>query len=195
MNFDREEPSAPDEITAVVDHRKLSRTATSQGKRQPEEAKAFALSVYAESGSIQTASDQTGIPRNTIRYWIENDPEIDAKLDALRRAVRERAAQVYAEIAVRAAEELLDRVNGGDYHIDKEGNTTRRPIPGRELAFISSIAADKHALLTASVVKQRGEDSSLAKLADGLISAIEKRGLRAKADAALPHDGGPNSGD
>jgi hypothetical protein len=187
----------PDHINeaGVIDHRKRSRLATTQGVPHTEETKAVALAVYAETGSVDTAAKETGLPPTTIRNWVERDPEIDAKLDALRFAVRTRVAHTYAEIARRAAEELLDRVNNGDYHIDREGNITRKPIPGRELAFISSVAADKHALLTGIVVKTKGEDASLQKLAEGLLAAIDKRQLRAKADAAVPQGSEPNSGD
>lgn len=177
------------DIPTEIDHRSYRTGA--QRTEHTEEAKTLALAAYAETGSLQTASEQSGIARNTIRYWIENDPDIDAKFDALRRAVRERCAHLYAEVAHRAVVELLDRVNNGDYHTDKSGKVTRRPIPGRELAFISSLAADKHALLTSSVVKQRGEDSSLGKLADGLLKAIEAKTLRAKGTYA--QDGTPAS--
>lgn len=192
----RKSPDTMEDLDSpIIDHRTLPRNTTQTGKAHPEEIKALALAIYAETGSIETAARDTNLPRSTIDNWIRRDPEIDAKLDSLRRAVRERTAHRYAEIAYRAAEELLDRVNNGDYHIDREGNITRRPIPGRELAFISSIAADKHALLTANVVKQNGEDSSLTKLAEGLIQAIDRRTRRAKADAAVPQGEGQNSGD
>lgn len=189
--MDAPQPTTDLDTPAIVDHRRVARAGIPQQHSRPEEEKAYALAVYAETGSTETASRESGIPRSTISSWIDRDPDIDAKLDALRRVVREKTAHRYAEIAYRAAEELLDRVNNGDYHVDKAGNTTRRPIPGRELAFISSIAADKHALLTASVVKQSGEDASLTRLADGLLKAIEAKTLRAKGTYA--QDGTPAS--
>lgn len=187
-------PISPD--VQEIDHRSYSRTPQAPRRdNYSDEEKALALAVYAETGSVQTAAEHSKIPRNTVRYWIDNEPEIDAKLDALRLAVRTRVAHTYAEIARRSAEELLDRVNHGDHHVDKEGKVTRKPIPGRELAFISSVAADKHALLTGLLVKVKGEDASLQKLADGLLAAIDKRQLRAKADAALPQGSEPSSAD
>lgn len=163
------------EVPSSVDHRRLSRPGVQKGNSYTEEQKTLALAVYAESGSLQTAADQSSIPRNTIRYWIENDPEIDSTLDTIRRAIRERAAFLFAEISVRSAEELLDRVTNGDYHVDREGNITRRPIPGRELAFIMSMSTDKHALVTGTMTRVNAEDQALTRIADKLVKAIEAR--------------------
>ena len=169
--FDRAEPDIPTEIN----HRSHRRTATTQGVVHSEETKALALAVYAETGSLQTAAHETGLPPSTIHNWISRDPEIDTKLEALRRVLRERMAWKYAEAAELALVALIDRVRDGDYHYDKEGNLTRRRIPGRELAFITSVCGDKHALLTGTMTKQRGEDQALTTLADRLVKAIEGR--------------------
>lgn len=171
--------SAPSDVDVIdtpshIDHRKLPR-GPSEKASYTEEQKTLALAVYAETGSLQTASEQARIPRNTIRYWVENDPEIDATLDAFRQAIRQRAAFIVAEIAVRSAEELLDRVNNGDYHVDKKGVTTRRPLPGRELAFIASVSIDKHALLTGSMGRNAKRDATLEAIATKLDALVDGR--------------------
>lgn len=178
-NLDEENPigpSSPDpliDIPTETDHRSFSRPGAQSGTTYSEEQKALALAVYAESGSLESAAKQTDIPRNTIRYWIESDDQIDAKLDALRRVLRERMAWKYAEAADLALNALIDRVRDGDYHVDKEGNTTRRPIPGRELAFITSVCGDKHALITGTLQKQKREDENLTSLAAKLVKALD----------------------
>lgn len=182
--------------TPAIDHRRLIKHNTQSGPQHSEQAKTLALSIYAETGSVQTASRETGIPRSTIGSWIERDPDIDAKVDALRRVVREQTAHLQAEIARRSAEELLDRVNNGDYHVDKEGEVTRRPVPARELAFINSIATDKHARLTGTMGKTRAEDQAITTLMDGLVKEFESRRLKARAQDALTYpqaDDSPNA--
>lgn len=166
---------------SAVDHRHHARPGSQQGNVHSEEVKAYALSVFAETGSVQTAAEAASLPRSTVDNWVRRDPDIDAKLEALRRIVRERVAHTYAEIARRAAEELLDRVNNGDYHTDKEGEVSRRPVPARELAFISSIATDKHALLTGTMTKTKQEDQALTQLAERLVKAFETQRLKARA--------------
>ena len=196
MNLERQEPDIPAELATEIDHRRYKAPSRKAEHRRDytEEQKTLALAIYAETGSAQTASEQSGIPRTTIVYWVETDPEIDAKFDALRLAIREKLGYRYAEMAVLAADELRDRIINGDYHVDKEGNKSRRPLTGQALAWISSMCADKHALITAAPVKKT-EDASLKRLADGLLAAIETRTRKAKAVDAVQHETGRNSAD
>lgn len=181
--------SAQDEIPQAIDHRLLPRAKTTQGVPRSEEEKALALSIYAETGSVTTAAKETNLPLTTVHNWINSDPEIDAKLEALRRALRETLAHKYAAIASESADALLDRVRSGDYKLDKEGNFVRIPIPGRELAFITSVAGDKHALLTGTMQKQRGEDQALTNLADKLVAAMERKRIEGRTvDATYPQE-------
>lgn len=190
--LDDQQPE-PDDIPSETHHSAFSRPDT-KGPRPSytEEQKALALAVYAECGSLDTASQHTSIPRNTIRYWVENDDQIDATLDSLRRVLRERMAWKYAEAAELALHELIDRLKDGDYHVDKEGNITRRKVPARELAFITSVCGDKHALLTGTLQKQKGEDQALTALAGKLVTALEARARRDRA-VAVPHEPVPAS--
>jgi len=188
--------AAREDLPQAIDHRQLQRRATTQGVARSEEEKALALSIYAETGSVDTAAQETGLPATTVRNWIDRDPEIDSKLEALRRVLRERMAHKYATIAIESAEALLDRVRNGDYRVDKNGETTRVPVLARELAFITSVAGDKHALLTGTMQKQRGEDQALTSLADKLVSALERNRLaRRTVDATYPQDDAKKAGD
>lgn len=181
-------PSSDDlliDIPTETDHRSIGSPRSDQ-RSYSEEDKALALSVYAETGSCETAAQDTGIPRTTILSWVKRDPDIDAKLDAMRRVLREQMAHRYAVIAFRAAGELLDRVENGNYHVDKEGNVTRRKMPGNELAYVMSVAGDKHALLTGTMQKQKTEDEDLTRLAGKLVQALEARSRSNRATDAEP---------
>jgi len=173
-----ESSTAIGEIPSVIDGRSLSRPGYTEKATYTEEQKALALSIYAETGSVATAAKDTLIPHSTIQNWITRDPDIDAKLEQMRRVLREQMAHRYAEIAIRAADELLDRVENGDWHYDRAGGASRRPVSASELAYVMSVSGDKHALLTGTMVKQRGEDQALSRLAAKLVSAIEKRSFR-----------------
>jgi transposase len=141
-----------------------------------EEQRARALAIYAETGSTFTAAQETGVPRRTIDAWIQRDPEIDATLEALRRAVREKTAHKYAEIASVAADELLDRLKNGDDVVDRSGKVVgKKRVGAKDLAIVSSIAAENHAKITTPLGARRSEEERLQKLAEGLLSAIEKR--------------------
>jgi hypothetical protein len=181
------EPAESDTPTAV-DHRSLPRPNAQQGIVHSEEAKALALSVYAETGSTQTAAHETGIPRTTIDNWVRRDPDIDSKLDALRQALRTEIAHRYAQVAIKATTELLDRLENGDELIDKEGNSYRRKVPAHDLAFIASVATDKHARLTGTMGKVNAEDQTLTRLAEKLVKAIDTTRRGNKAVDAAPHN-------
>lgn len=178
------EPDQGSELPTSIDHRSY-RSGSDQSVRaeggHSEETKAYALAVYAESGSVETAAKTTGLPRSTIHSWVSRDTEIDSTLDALRRALRERMAWKYAEAAELALNELRDRLEHGDELIDKDGNSYRKKVPARELAFITSVCGDKHALLTGTMGKHRAEDQALSAMADRLVKAIETRAKRSKA--------------
>lgn len=162
------------DIPTEVDHRHHSgHLRTHQQRRSPEE-RAMALAVYAETGSTETASRETGIPSTTIATWIARDSNIDAELEAMRRVLRERLAAKYAKAAELALDGLIDRLENGDYHIDKEGTITRRPMPGRELGFTSSLMTDKHALLTGVMGRQSQAEKLLTSIAARLLEAGRK---------------------
>lgn len=189
------EPQTPDaDIPDRVDHRTLPRPGAQKGNTYSEETKALALSIYAETGSFETASRDTNIPRNTIRYWVESNPNIDAELDALRRVIRAETAHRYARIAIKATDELLDRLENGDEIINKSGDYVRRKVPARELAFIASIATDKHALLTGTMVKQGKEDQTLASLAERLVAAFDAKRRQVTAVDAATYPQAPEAG-
>jgi hypothetical protein len=163
-----------------------------------EEDKTRALAIYAETGSTFTAAEATGIPRRTIDAWIERDPEIDAKLEALRRAVREKTAHKYAEIASEAATQLLDRLKNGDDVVDRNGKVVgKRRVAAKDLAIVSSIAAENHAKITGPLGTQTSMERKLADIAQGLIRAMEGKRRPTVFDAQpLPQDGSeaPNNG-
>lgn len=176
-------------------HRKRGAGSRAGIKNHDEATKAMALSIYAETGSTSTAAQTTGLPLSTVHSWVNADPDIDAKLESFRRAVRERVAHIYADIAHESAQQLLDRVQNGDEVLDKEGNLVRRKVPARELAFITSVATDKHALLTGVMGRQSKAEQALTVLANKLIEAGRTARERDITPAAVQHEEGRNSGD
>jgi len=150
-----------------------------------EETKTRALVIFAETGSTLSASEATGVPRRTIANWIERDPEIDAKLDALRRVVRERTAHLFAEGAALAARQTIDRLENGDW-VHQGGKLVRRPVPAREASFIAAVFTDKHAAITGGMAKQSNQERSLTELAKRLVEEMERRKDRRPVEIIEP---------
>lgn len=112
----------------------------------PDNMKVEAATIYAASGSLQTASDMSKVPlpklrewrktdwfQNLLReVWTENNEKIDAKFTA---------------IIEKSLTNLEDRLEHGDFHVLKDGNLIRRPVSAKDLSLVSAINVDKRQLL------------------------------------------------
>ena len=80
-----------------------------QTRRRYTKAEKAAAIVAAEASNTLAASEQTGIPRKTIEYWLDN-PEFAKLRQNAREAIAEEA-QVVARIAWAAAPATLPRAS------------------------------------------------------------------------------------
>jgi len=149
----------------------------------------MALSVYAETLNATEASRATGIPRTTIRQWIEAE-DSDLILDELRHAIRATCGHKYAQIALKAANELIERLDNGDEVLLANGEYARRKVSARDLITITSMAADRHALVTGTSALHGKANQALNLIVDKLAQAMQaNRAPNKEADQAqLPVD-------
>lgn len=138
--------------------------------KHDDRTKYAALAIYAETGSATTVAETLKLPRTSVRYWLDQ-PENDEVIADLRQIMRQKLAHTYMLNAQLAANEITDRLLNGDEVIDSKGNVYRKKVPAKELAYVMSVSADKHALITGSM-QERKADASLAKLADQLTSLL-----------------------
>ena len=152
----------------------------------PEEHKVEAASVYAVTGSLQRTSELTGVPERTLQswrqtewfqnllreIWAENNEKIDAKFTA---------------IIEKSLDQVIDRLDNGDYHVTRDGKLVRKPISAKELSLVQAINVDKRQLLrglptSRSEAGQSGAEktvSRLEKLAE-TFEQLAKHGRRPK---------------
>jgi hypothetical protein len=78
----------------------------------------------------------------TIRYWARQDWWQEELLRCDSQDSTE-LKSTFTKIAKKATELLEDRLEHGDEVITKDGEIVKRQIPGRELAIIAGVAADK----------------------------------------------------
>ena len=152
-----------------VDHRQLSRNRTGY-KMHDYPTRLHALSVYAQTLSIRSASESTGIPESTINGWI-NSEDSDSYIETLRSAMRSHMAHTYVEIARKSAEQILDRLENGDEQVGKDGELIRVKVKARDLAAVNASAVDRHALLTGMSQGSKAT-SALQAVAANLIAAL-----------------------
>lgn len=126
-------------------------------KRQKADAVTTAL-----ASSAQAASEQLGIPRTSIAYWLDSEEFVE-----LRRKTREQLAEGSMVLANLAQAELMRKVRSGE-------------VEPRDLAVIFGIAVDKGQLL-AGQATNRTESRTIT---DGLTDH-EKQQLRDGLDRLL----------
>jgi len=132
---------------------------TERRRRYSKSERVVAL-VAAEATSVLAASEQTGIPRRTLRDWLD-DPEYAIYRQNAREAMAEEA-QLVARMAWKA---LAEAIRAGQ-------------LDGRDLVMAAGMATDKSQLLN-------GAATSRSELRDisGTISDVELIATVASADA------------
>lgn len=111
-----------------------------------------AATLYAATGSFILASEKSGVPEKILKKWSKEpwfrDILFDFRLENLGKL-----DAAFTEIIDRAAIELKDRLENGDWHVTSKGQLVRKPVGIRDLAIVQAINVDKRQLL-------RGEPTS-----------------------------------
>jgi len=136
-----------------------------------------AVTTYLASGNMSLTSVATEIPLATLNRWkvapwwkelveqvrSEENLVLDAKL---------------AKVVNRSVDELLDRVNDGDYQFDqKTGKIVRIPIKARDAAKITTDMIDRRQLLQG----RQNDKKDNTKVEDRLLKLAEEFSRFAKA--------------
>ena len=118
-----------------------------QGSRYSDQDRREAVIQYAIHGSLQKVSDITGIPRTTLIGWKQHESGYwQTLLDEVRQQTEDEIEAFHTRIIKRASEEVLDRLEHGDYKLTKDGDTVRVPVAARDAATIGAISYDKRRL-------------------------------------------------
>lgn len=157
--------------------------------RWPAQLEALALAIYAETGSVTTASRETGIPQTTIYQWANEDEECIALIDNLRVSVRANYAHKLAGLIGLGLARVHDALTLGDEYVDRFGNLRHKRMSGKDAAFVTSILIDKHALVTGALVGAKAS-ATLHGLADKL-SGLMAQAQRLNGPPEVEANDGP----
>lgn len=139
-----------------------------QTRRRYTKAEKAAAIVAATAASTVAASEQTGIPRTTIQYWLDQ-PEFVALRQNAREAIAEEA-QVVARLAWAA---LATAIRSGQ-------------LDGRDLVMAAGMATDKAQLLNGGATARTESRDITGTLSDAdLVAALRE------ADALAGGSGAP----
>jgi hypothetical protein len=147
-----------------------------------EKDRAYALSVYAETGNLSEASRKSGIAKQTIHYWLQDD-ETQAFVDDIRTLLRTRCAFELVELTALSFKAAKDSLLHGDEVVLKDGSIVKRKVSGRDAMMMGAIAMDKHILLTATAEHDAHVAKALNHLADNLLESLTAKVTEALASS------------
>lgn len=138
-----------------------------------------AVAVYKSVGSMVKTTEITGIPDQTLRFWMKQEwwNEWMRALKAEDTAILEDAATGIAKLG---GDIVRERLQNGDYVLNKDGELMRKPVSARDAAIITAVAIDKRKLLQEEPIREQqlGVTERLLKMAEQfarLASAKETR--------------------
>lgn len=132
----------------------------------PEEKRIEAVTIYAATGHFGKTAELTKVPEHLIRQWRKQD-WFKELLNEVRAENNEKLDAKFTEIVEKSLEQLVDRVENGDYHVLRDGSTVRKPIAAKDLSLVAAINVDKRQLL-------RGEPTSRSESVDKVVGPVER---------------------
>ena len=130
----------------------------SRARQYTDEQRINAAVLYAHQGSFSQVSRDMGFPRKTITDWSKLELWDEAVANA-RHQINDKILAQNLSNAIRAGDELADRIENGDQKLLKVKKVTKRddgsveisedyelraePMKGRDLAIVTGITQDK----------------------------------------------------
>lgn len=137
-----------------------------------------AVTTYLASGNLSLTSVATEIPLATLNRW-KVSPWWKQLTEDIRQEENLHLDAKLAKVVNKSVEQLLDRVESGDYQYDqKTGHMVRVPIKARDAAKITTDMIDRRQLLQG---KQVEKADSTKKIEDRLLKLADEFSRFAKA--------------
>jgi hypothetical protein len=102
------------------------------------------VKAYLLLGTIEKASQATGVAEGTIKTWRYGNPEWWAETaDSITQEMEGQYQSGWRRVLGKAVEQMEDRLSNGDEKLLRDGTKVRVLIAAKEAAVIAGIAADK----------------------------------------------------
>ena len=109
--------------------------------------KLAAVLAYVMTGSIRGVVRLTGLKQQVVSDWKNNSSWWTDAYMSIKKEKQDEVDGGLTTIIHAASGEIIDRIVNGDEIIDKNGDSVRRKMSGKELAWVMGITYDKRALL------------------------------------------------
>lgn len=140
---------------------------TMNRKQHPDTAREEAVAAWIATGTYAGASRVTGISQATIRVWHKNQPTWwDKAAERIREQNEERHRANLTKIMDKCSEEIMERLEHGDEHINSKGEKHRVKVKAQAIAVILGITSEKRSLslgLPTSISGKQNSDTDMLK--------------------------------
>lgn len=144
----------------------------------PEAKKLECVSLYAVTGNLQKVSELTKVPVQTLHNWRKQE-WFQQMLVEVREENNEKIDAKFTEILEKSLELAIDRLQHGDFVLNKHGELVRKPVGLRDLSIVNAITVDKRQILrglpTARTEQVVNSGDKLNKLAEAFMQLANKQ--------------------
>ena len=136
-----------------------------QGSKYTDEDRQRVALEFLITGNMKRVAENTGIPRTTIVGWKKTE-WWDELVVNLRHEKGEELDANLTKLIDSAFDQAQDRVDNGDYRVNKDGELIRVPMGGRDLVIAGATVYDKQRLHRSQPTSIQGDSKSMAELAE-----------------------------
>lgn len=108
--------------------------------------KVRAVAAFLVAGNMARVCEQTGIPLGTLNFW-KTQPWWFEQIEKIRQGEDQEIDDTFTRIVKKTQEIMFDRLENGDFFVDKDGSVLRKPVSMRDAAIVGAIGIDKRAIL------------------------------------------------
>ena len=136
------------------------------GSKYTDEDRRRAAVEYLIAGNMAKVSRSTGIAESTLCEWKKSEWWVHVSEEVRSEKGDEVDARL-TQVIDSAFEQAQDRVEQGDFRVNKHGELIRVPMSGRDLVIAGATAMDKQRLLRnqPTSISSKTQEDNLARLA------------------------------
>ncbi len=140
-------------------------TMVKAGSKYTDEDRRRAVVEYYVKGNMAKVSEGTGIPKSTLCEWKKSEWWVEVTGQVRTEKGEELDANL-TKLIDSAFDQAQDRVDNGDYRVNKDGELFRVPMGGRDLVIAGATVYDKQRLHRNEPTSIKGDTQSMAELAE-----------------------------